>query len=187
MSQNPNQSLLNETSEKINRYFANTRFAFLGKIITSPMFWIVVFVYLLFLSDWSLYFTLPSDTYQYISFEKNIFKGETDATRTPLYPSLINFFSFMTQEKITIFPIGGTETRHFTSGLNAIWLVIFFQFTFFLVALYFFYCNIKKILYNSNLAFLLTLRRPALIIRAKKGVILVDKIYHGNKHGKNKY
>ena len=31
------------------------------------------------------------------------------------------------------------------------------------------------------------LRRPALIIRAKKGVILVDKIYHGNKHGKNKY
>ncbi|MBR0237781.1 MAG: hypothetical protein IJQ39_06815 [Thermoguttaceae bacterium] len=95
------QSFLNELKTKIENRCALWRVGWLGKIVCSPIFWIVLFLSVrFFISDHSVIMFPDTFSYTY-NYKANIFRGETDLFRTPLYPSFISLIQkTLNDEKI---------------------------------------------------------------------------------------
>ena len=83
------QSLLNELKTKIENRCALWRVGWLGKVVCSPIFWIVLFLFVQFIiHEHSVIMGADAFSYTY-EYDSDIFKGETDLNRTPLYPTFL--------------------------------------------------------------------------------------------------
>ena len=95
------QSFLNELKTNVETRCALWRIGWLGKMVCSPIFWIVLFLFVRFeVNEHS--FLAAGDTSSYtFYYNSNIFKGETDLNRTPLYPTFIRCIQkILNDEKI---------------------------------------------------------------------------------------
>ncbi|MDO4575836.1 MAG: hypothetical protein Q4D98_11550 [Planctomycetia bacterium] len=137
---------------KIEAKLHGTRLEFLTKWITAPFFWIFLLVFIFFLFGESVFYVLQGDTVSYLTSyqDKNIFRGELHAWRTPVYPYILRGLSFLTGEKMVV---GGTLEFPTCSGMFTVRSLILLQFFAFLGGLWLFYRACGKIMKNSTILF----------------------------------
>ncbi len=88
-------TVLESIQQRIDEKFSNTRFAWLARLFFSPIFWVLLFAVLRYCME-PVPYRLQGDTATYIRHSANILKGETDITRTPVYPDFIRLIEFVT-------------------------------------------------------------------------------------------
>lgn len=124
-----------------------------GKFVLNPILWIVVLACLRYGME-STSYQLGNDSLDYVNFNQNVFAGETDARRTPLYPLLIKFSGFVTRETIRVAQNRSqdafqTVAMELQSGEKGIRTLVLLQKLIFILALLALWQTGKKIVQNQ--------------------------------------